>query len=115
MRACGIPRGQAEHNGKAIGDIVGEISEWTFKHWHVYLSAIVVHKVTGYPGGGFFGLTEIPNKFRRASARWTEKLLTADEKAFIDGCQQQVFEWASRSDVSLAITVPKGKKVAATG
>ena len=46
--------GQPVRNGKAIGDVVGLISEWTWERWGVYLSAIVVHKNTSYPGGWIF-------------------------------------------------------------
>jgi hypothetical protein len=62
----------------------------------VYLSAIVVHKNTSYPGGGFFGLPGIPAKFARDEAGWTDQRLTADEKVFIRNSQRNVFTWAKR-------------------
>jgi hypothetical protein len=112
MRACGIPRGQAVDNGKAIGNIVGVISEWTFERWGVYLSSIVVHKDTGYPGGGFFGLPGMPSRFRRDSSRWTDQALSADEKAFIDKRQEDVFKWAKGSGLSVTISAPNKRKAA---
>lgn len=99
MRECHIPRGQPAHNGKAIGDVVGRISEWSRENWRIYLSAIVVHKNTGYPGGGFFGLPGIPAKFARDEAGWTDQRLTADEKAFLCKRQQEVFAWARRRKI----------------
>jgi hypothetical protein len=96
MRKCHVPRGQPVRNGKAIGDVVGLISEWTRERWGVYLSAIVVHKNTSYPGGGFFGLPEIPAKLARDEAGWTDQRLTADEKLFLRNCQREVFAWAKR-------------------
>ena len=96
MRKCGIPRGQPTHNGKAIGDVVGRISEWTRENWGIYLSAIVVHKDTGYPGGGFFGLSGIPAEFARDEAGWDDRRLTADERSFLSKRQQEVLTWAKR-------------------
>jgi hypothetical protein len=96
MRKCHVPRGQPVRNGKAIGDVVGVISEWTWERWGVYLSAIVVHKNTSYPGGGFFGLPGIPAKLARDEAGWTDQRLTADEKIFFRNCQRAVFAWAKR-------------------
>jgi hypothetical protein len=96
MRECGVPRGQPVRNGKAVGDVVGQISEWTWEKWGVYLSAIVVHKKTGYPGGGFFGLTGIPSAFARDEVGWADQRLTADEKIFLRKCQQEAFAWAKR-------------------
>lgn len=100
MRKCRIPRGQPTHNGKAIGDVVGRISEWTWENWGVYLSAIVVHKNTGYPGGGFFGLPGIPGEFARDEAGWADQRLTADEKAFLGKRQQEAFAWAKRRTIT---------------
>jgi hypothetical protein len=96
MRKCRIPRGQPTHNGKAIGDVVGRISEWTWETSGIYLSAIVVHKDTGYPGGGFFGLSGIPAKFARDEAGWGDRRLTPGEKSFLSKRQQEVLTWAKR-------------------
>lgn len=94
MRKCRIPRGQPTHNGKAIGDVVGRIREWTWENRGIYLSAIVVHKDTGYPGGGFFGLSGIPSKFARDEAGWSDRKLTTAEKSFLSKRQQEAFAWA---------------------
>jgi hypothetical protein len=96
MRKCRIPRGQPVRNGKAIGDVVGLISEWTRKEWGIYLSAIEVHKNTSYPGGGFFGLPGIPARFARDEAAWADQGLTLDEKAFLKRRREDVFAWAKR-------------------
>lgn len=96
MRVCHVPRGQLIHNGKAVGDVVGEISEWTWDTWGIYLSAIVVRKNTAYPGGGFFGLKGIPTTFARGEEGWSDRRLTADEKGFLRKRQQEVFAWAKR-------------------
>src|SRR5258707_3928306 len=94
MRECRIPRGQPVRNGKAIGAVVGLISEWTWGNWRIYLSAIVVHQNTGYPGGGFFGLPGIPSRFARDDAGWSDQRLTGDERSFLSKRQQEVFRWA---------------------
>lgn len=78
-----MPRGQPIRNGKAIGEVVGQISEWTWEEWRIYLSAIVVLKNTGFPGGGFFGLSEIPPEFARDEADWINAKLTQNEKVFV--------------------------------
>ena len=96
MRECHVPRGQPVHNGKAIGDVVGLISEWTREKWGIYLSAIVVHKNAPYPGGGFFGLPAIPARFARSEVDWADQTLTEEEKSFIRDRQQEVFAWATR-------------------
>lgn len=96
MRECGVPRGQPVRNGKAVGDVVGQISEWTREEWGIYLSAIVVRKNTGYPGGGFFGLRGIPKAFARDEAGWADQRLTADEKIFLRKRRQEAFGWAKR-------------------
>jgi hypothetical protein len=98
MRKCHVPRGQPVRNGKAIGDVVGLISEWTWERWGVYLSAIVVHKNSAYPGGGFFGLPGIPAKLARDEAGWADQRLTADEKIFLRSSQREVFAWAKRRE-----------------
>jgi hypothetical protein len=100
MRECHIPRGQPVRNGKAIGDVVGKISEWTSDEWRVYLSAIVVHKNTSYPGGGFFGLKRIPSRLVREEAKWADQRLNADEKTFVRNCQQKVFALAKTKKLS---------------
>jgi hypothetical protein len=114
MRACGIPRGQITHNGKAIGDVVGAISEWTWESWGVYLSSIVVDKNTGFPGGGFFGLTGIPSKLKRNPAQWAENKLSDEEKAFIKKCQIDVFMWARERQLSISVSGPKARAKAAS-
>jgi len=101
MRACGIPRGRAE-------SIVGSISKWTFRQWGVYLSSIVVHEDTGYPGDGFFELPGMPLRFRRESDRWADQALSAQAKAFVDECQKEVFAWAT--GCSFSITMPAAKR-----
>ncbi|HEX4133630.1 MAG TPA: hypothetical protein VHY84_03335 [Bryobacteraceae bacterium] len=75
---------------------MGLISEWTWQEWGIYLSAIVVHKNTSYPGGGFFGLPGIPRKFARDEPGWADQTLTADEKVFLEKCRHKVFAWAER-------------------
>jgi len=99
MRRCHIPRGQPIRNGKAIGDVVGNLSEWTWETWGIYISAIVVHANTGYPGGGFFGLRDIPSKFFREEAGWQDARLGSAERSFVHKCQLAVFTWAKRRKV----------------
>ena len=111
MRACGIPRGQPPKSAeKAIGYIVGAISEWTSSKWSVFLSSIVVEKSTGYPGGGFFGSSHLPKDLRRPSSRWMDNTLSEKEKTHVHKCQADVFEWARTCKLSVAIAA-RGKKM----
>jgi hypothetical protein len=97
-RSCGnaIYLVVSVRNGKAGGEVVGEIRRVDLGNWGIYLSAIVVHKNTSYPGGGFFGLMGIPVKFARDEAGWSDRRLTPDEKVFLGKRQQETFAWAKR-------------------
>lgn len=63
-----------------MGTVVGEISEEELVKGNPPLSAIVVRIVTGYPGGGFFGLPCTPPHLMRTKAQFSEALSNADKE-----------------------------------
>jgi len=61
-----------------IGHITGEINEYEHRHGRPMLSAVVVTKDTGMPGGGFFVLASSLGKFNGDSEQEKRTFLESE-------------------------------------
>jgi len=92
-------------NRRWIGGIVGRISEDEHKKGRPRLSAIVVRARSetnvcplGTPGGGFFGIPDLPAFIKREESEFTNKL-SIQEQQFIAEEQKKAWEyWQSHDD-----------------
>ncbi len=102
MKEFGIPRGHPKP-GVGFGYVEGIISEHEYTQGRPLISAIVVGAQSstkicpkGSPGGGFFGLSGIPNHLKRPSSEHFNPRLTEEEQQFIMAEQQMVWDfWRS--------------------
>ena len=76
-----------------MGEITGDISETELSLGNPPISAIVILESTGYPSGGFFGLSlaDLPTTQRRTTKLQFKKALTLADRAYIDWKQTEVW------------------------
>ena len=105
MREFHIPRGHPTP-GIGIGHVVGKISEHERDNGRPLLSAIVVraHSQTrrcpqGHPGGGFFGIQNLPPEIKRPLEELANPKLSDREQQFILDQQERVWQhWQTHDD-----------------
>ena len=105
MKEFGIPRGHPKP-GVGIGPEVGKISRHEHAQGRPTLSAIVVLASSktrtcpqGHPGGGYFGLPDIPTHLWRPGTEHQNPKLTSDEQRFMVQEQEEVWNyWKTHND-----------------
>ena len=77
----GLPLGKpmGNHWQKKTGQILDDINQYEFEHGRPLLSAVVVNKMTGIPGDGFFKLAMrlekyLPNSHIDKKIFWEQEL-----------------------------------------
>jgi hypothetical protein len=97
MIEFGLTRGGYPNAENKVGDAVGDISNFENSNGRPRISSIVVHKSDGYPGGGFFGLDDIPEPLKREPKEFNNPL-SLDDKKFVEAEQKRVWDYWNKHD-----------------
>lgn len=82
------------HPPRAIGALLGELSEITYEHYKIFISALVVGKDTNIPGPGFYSMYRENNTTTKTKSQIANeeraKIYEADWSNLLDYIRAEV-------------------------